>query len=115
MVLDSNPLPLRKKSNGSTATQRCCKHSFPCSKNFTAGAIAVNRCRFRCSRGTHLCVLTCPRDCEWNSYIPKGVIGLVTSGGVAIPIPVKQIEDLQRLLSQKVPCALHAFLKVGQK
>src|ERR1700685_2511410 len=45
----------------------------------------------------------------------EGVIRLVCFRGVAIPIPAKQIEDLQRLLSQKVPCALHAFLKVGQK
>lgn len=45
----------------------------------------------------------------------EGIIGLVGFRGVAIPIPVKQIYDLQRLLSQKVPCALHAFLKVGQK
>jgi transcription antitermination factor NusG len=45
----------------------------------------------------------------------EGVIGLVSFRGVAIPIPVKQIEDLQKLLCQKVPCALHAFLKVGQK
>jgi transcription antitermination factor NusG len=45
----------------------------------------------------------------------EGVIGVVSFRGVGIPIPVKQIEDLRRLLSQKVPCALHAFLKVGQK
>jgi transcription antitermination factor NusG len=45
----------------------------------------------------------------------EGVIGLVGFRGVAIPVPVNQIEDLQRLLSRKVPCALHAFLKVGQK
>jgi transcription termination/antitermination protein NusG len=45
----------------------------------------------------------------------EGVIGLISLRGVAIPIPVKQIEDLQKLLSQKVPCALHAFLRVGQK
>jgi transcription antitermination factor NusG len=44
----------------------------------------------------------------------EGVIGLISVRGVAAPIPAKQIEDLQRLLSQKVPCALHAFLKVGQ-
>ena len=43
-----------------------------------------------------------------------GVIGLIAFRGVAIPIPAKQIDDLQRLLSQKVPCALHPFLKVGQ-
>jgi len=43
-----------------------------------------------------------------------GVIGLISARGVAIPIPAKQIDDLQRLLSQKVPCSLHAFLKVGQ-
>jgi transcription antitermination factor NusG len=44
----------------------------------------------------------------------EGVIGLISVRGVAIPIPAKQIDDLQKLLSQKVPCALHAFLKVGQ-
>ena len=44
----------------------------------------------------------------------EGVIGLISFRKVAIPIPDKQIEDLQRLLSQKVPCSLHAFLKVGQ-
>jgi hypothetical protein len=45
----------------------------------------------------------------------EGVMGLISFRGVATPIPVKQIDDLQRLLSQKVPCALHAFLKVGQR
>jgi transcription antitermination factor NusG len=45
----------------------------------------------------------------------EGVLGLITFGGVATPIPVKQIDDLQKLLSQKIPCALHAFLKVGQQ
>ncbi len=44
-----------------------------------------------------------------------GVMGVISVRGVAAPIPAKQIEDLQKLLSQKVPCALHAFLKVGQK
>jgi transcription termination/antitermination protein NusG len=43
-----------------------------------------------------------------------GVIGLISVKGAAVPIPAKQIEDLQRLLSEKVPCSLHAFLKVGQ-
>ena len=42
-------------------------------------------------------------------------MGFVTFCGDAIPIPSKQIEDLQRLLSQKVPCSLHAFLKIGQR
>src|ERR1700720_148937 len=31
----------------------------------------------------------------------EGIIGLVGFRGVGIPIPVKQIDDLQRLLSQK--------------
>jgi len=44
----------------------------------------------------------------------EGVIGLISVRGVAIPIPGKQIDDLQKLLSQKVPCCLHAFLKIGQ-
>ena len=44
----------------------------------------------------------------------EGVIGLISVRGAAVPIPAKQIDDLQRLLSEKVPCSLHAFLKVGQ-
>ena len=35
--------------------------------------------------------------------------------GIATPIPSKQIDDLQRLLSQKVACSLHPFLKVGRR
>jgi transcription termination/antitermination protein NusG len=45
----------------------------------------------------------------------EGVISLISIRGVPVPIPAKQIDDLQRLLSHKVPCSLHAFLKVGQK
>jgi len=45
----------------------------------------------------------------------EGVIGLISFRGVAASIPAQQIDDLQRLLSQKVPCSLHAFLKVGQQ
>jgi transcription antitermination factor NusG len=44
-----------------------------------------------------------------------GIIGLITFGGEAAPVPNKQIDDLQKLLSQNVPCAVHPFLKVGQK
>jgi transcription antitermination factor NusG len=45
----------------------------------------------------------------------QGVIGFITFAGETIPIPVKQIDDLQMLLSQKIPCTLHAFLKIGQQ
>ena len=44
----------------------------------------------------------------------EGVIGLISFGGEATPIPAKQIDDLQKLLSGKIPCSLHAFLKLGQ-
>jgi transcription antitermination factor NusG len=44
----------------------------------------------------------------------EGVIGIISVRGLPIPIPSQQIEDLQKLLAQKVPCSLHAFLKVGQ-
>src|SRR5689334_6434029 len=39
-----------------------------------------------------------------------GVMGLVTFGAEPVPIPNKQIEDLQRLLLNNVPCAMHPFL-----
>jgi transcription antitermination factor NusG len=45
----------------------------------------------------------------------EGVIGFVSVHGDVSPVPAGQIEDLRRLLNQKVPCALHAFLKVGQR
>lgn len=45
----------------------------------------------------------------------EGVIGFVNVHGAASPIPSRQIEDLRRLLAQKVPCALRAFLRVGQR
>jgi transcription antitermination factor NusG len=47
----------------------------------------------------------------------QGVIGFVNanSHGDASLIPSRQIDDLRRLLAQKVPCALRAFLKVGQR
>jgi transcription antitermination factor NusG len=41
-------------------------------------------------------------------------MGIISFRGAPIPIPAKQIDDLQKLLAQKVPCSLHAFLKVGQ-
>jgi transcription antitermination factor NusG len=44
-----------------------------------------------------------------------GVIALVTFGAEPIPIPNKQIEDLQCLLLNNVPCAMRPFLQVGQK
>jgi transcription antitermination factor NusG len=45
----------------------------------------------------------------------EGVIGFVNVPGEASPIPSRQIDDLRRLLAQKLPCSLHAFLKVGQR
>lgn len=45
----------------------------------------------------------------------KGVIRFVSFGGEATPVPSGQIENLRMLLLQKVPCALHAFLKIGQQ
>ena len=45
----------------------------------------------------------------------EGVIAFVEFHGDAAPIPNKQIDDLQRLLSKKMPCSLHAFLTIGQK
>jgi transcription antitermination factor NusG len=45
----------------------------------------------------------------------KGVIRFVSFGGETIPIPGGQIDDLRMLLLKKIPCALHAFLKIGQK
>ena len=44
-----------------------------------------------------------------------GVISFVGNHGQGIPIPDKEIEDVQALLTHKAPCALYPFLKVGQR
>jgi transcription antitermination factor NusG len=45
----------------------------------------------------------------------EGVLRFVTFGGDPTAIPAKQVEDLKKLLSHKVPCSLHAFLTVGRR
>ena len=45
----------------------------------------------------------------------EGVIGFVASGNAIVPVPTRQLEDLHRLLSQRVPCALTPFLSVGRR
>jgi transcriptional antiterminator NusG len=44
-----------------------------------------------------------------------GVLGFVGIRGVGLPIPDKEIEDIQTLLAHNVTCALHPFLNVGQR
>ncbi len=44
-----------------------------------------------------------------------GVLRFVSFAGEVTPVPSKQIEALQKLLQLKVPCSLHAFLKVGRR
>ena len=53
----------------------------------------------------------------WRTRVlrTEGVMGFVQVHGDASPIPARQIDDLRRLLTQRLPCALHAFLRVGQR
>jgi transcriptional antiterminator NusG len=44
-----------------------------------------------------------------------GVVRIVGNGECPIPIPDKQIADIQLLLSQQVACAPYPFLTVGQQ
>ncbi len=45
----------------------------------------------------------------------EGVVNFVGVHGQGVPIPDKQIEDIQSLLAAKVPFESHPFLKVGQR
>jgi transcription antitermination factor NusG len=44
-----------------------------------------------------------------------GVLGFVKAQGDASLIPSQQVDDLRRMLALKLPCALRAFLKAGQR
>ncbi len=45
----------------------------------------------------------------------EGVVGFVGSHGQGVPIPEKQIADIQTILASKIPCESHPFLKIGQR
>jgi len=47
--------------------------------------------------------------------VTNGVIDFVGSSGAACAIPQKQIDDLQQVLSQSLPCTLSPFLRTGQR
>ena len=59
--------------------------------------------------------LQCPIRERMQVLRTPGVVRFVGSGLASAIIPSKQIEDLQQLLSNHVPCSLHAFLKQGQR
>lgn len=44
-----------------------------------------------------------------------GAVGLVGVKGTGIPIPDSQIEDIRKLLTNKVPLRKHGFLRIGQR
>lgn len=44
-----------------------------------------------------------------------GLIGFVSFGGIVVPVPSKQIEDLQSLLREKGRFSLHPFVHAGQR
>jgi transcription antitermination factor NusG len=44
-----------------------------------------------------------------------GVLGFVGSERQGTPIPDKQIEGLQTALREKIPCAVHPFIRMGQR
>jgi transcription antitermination factor NusG len=44
-----------------------------------------------------------------------GMIGFVNFGGAVVPVPAKQIEDLQLLLQKNGPFSLHSFVRTGQR
>ena len=47
--------------------------------------------------------------------VARGVVSFITMQGEPVPVPDEQIEIIQSLLSRKIPCTTHPFLKVGQR
>ena len=44
-----------------------------------------------------------------------GVVSFIGNGRCGVPIPDKQIEDIQTLFAHRVPCGIFPFLRVGQR
>jgi len=60
------------------------------------------------------CFCWTPRE-QMRVLHTQGVIRFVSFGPEVLIVPAKQIEDLQKLLANQVPCTLHAFLKAGRR
>ncbi len=54
-------------------------------------------------------------DLRLQALETRGIVGFVGSGGKGLPIPDKQIQDIQTVLASKAPCALFPFLRAGQR
>ena len=54
-------------------------------------------------------------ECRLRIVQTAGVGGFVSVGGRPVPIPEKEIEDVQLLLSHEISHKVYPFLKVGQR
>jgi transcription termination/antitermination protein NusG len=63
---------------------------------------------------TFVRMIATPESCVRILQTPS-VVGFVGNGRRGIPIPDKQIEDVQTLLAQRISCASFPFLRVGQR
>lgn len=72
----------------------------------------VERCLFPGYTFVRMCATT-------ESYLrilqTSGVVGFVGPERRGVPIPDKQIRDIQTVLAQRVPCAIFPFLRIGQR
>jgi transcription antitermination factor NusG len=64
----------------------------------------------------YLFVRLMPRNEERQRVLrTDSVLGLVGALGVGTPIPNEQINAVRILVSERLPCCSHPFLKVGQR
>jgi transcription antitermination factor NusG len=63
---------------------------------------------------TFVRIEACPEKRLTTLQTP-GVLGFVGVRGVGVPIPDKEIEDIQTLFANNVTCALYPFVRVGQR
>jgi len=54
-------------------------------------------------------------DVRKSVLTTSGVCWLVGNGGVGLPIPEKEIQDLQKILNSSLPYSPFPFLRVGQR
>jgi transcription antitermination factor NusG len=53
--------------------------------------------------------------CQLRIVQTAGVYGFIAMNGLPAPIPDRQIEDVQRLLSHEISCKAYPFLRAGQR
>lgn len=108
-------VPVMKDSSLPSSNCKASLHSCRWSARCAAGAIGANWCSSPCSPVTSFVRVIASMEARVQILRTNGVVRVVGTRGQGFPIPNRQIEDLQRFLTNNIPIMDHPLLRIGQR